>query len=159
MKRFMKSKKGIGLVVVVVALAVAGGAYAYVTAGGSGSGTATSGTASSITLHATFAAAPFPGQSTDVTFKGDNANTAATLVGTIHYSSVTSSNSACQAVITANPGQFSMADVPSSTTIPALTPGYALTGTGSLVWADSVTQDQTACTGVPITLNVTSTTP
>jgi hypothetical protein len=158
MKRFMNKKvAAIGLGA-GLALGVAGGAFAYFQTSGSGQGSTTAGTAGSVALQASIAGAIVPGDGgQSVTFTATNANTTSAQVTTISFASVTSSNSACQAVIDANPSQFSMADVSSGTVVPAsTTTPLALTGTGTLVWADSTSQDQTACAGAPLTLHVTS---
>jgi hypothetical protein len=159
--KFIKSKRGIALIAAIVAVAaVAFGAYAYFTTTGSGTGDTTAGTnTQTITLHATISGAIVPGDGGQaVTFTGDNPNTDTSLrVRTISFASVSSSDLDCQAVIdNGDPGQFSMANVTSDTTIPKATNGYTLAGTGTLVWADSASQDQTDCAGAPLTLHVTS---
>lgn len=157
--RFLKSKKGLAAVGALVVAVSAVGAYAYFATTGSGNGTAASGSAATgqITLHTSFADGLVPGASTDVTFTADNSNlTTSQYVNVISFGSVSSSNSGCQAVITAHPTQFSMTAVTSGTSVPAGASAHALSGTGSLVWSDSSSQDQTACAGKPLTLNVTS---
>ena len=157
MKRFMNKKvAAIGLGA-GLALGVAGGA-SPTSRRAAPSGSTTAGTAGSVALQASIAGAIVPGDGgQSVTFTATNANSTSAQVTTISFASVTSSNSACQAVIDTNPSQFSMADVSSGTVVPAsTTTPLALTGTGTLVWADSTTQDQTACAGAPLTLHVTS---
>lgn len=158
--QFIKSKKALvllGVTIAAVVAAVAG--YAYFTTTGSGSGDLTAGSNSAtIALHATLDDGIVPGDAgTAVTFTGDNPNTTTSLrVGTISFNGVSSSDDACQAVIDAAPSQFSMADVASDTTIPAKANGYALAGTGTLLWANQDSLDQTPCAGAPLTLHVTS---
>ena len=54
-------------------------------------------------------------------------------MATIVFGSVTSTVSACQTMLTANPGQFTMATVTSNTVVPSGASGLALTGSGTLV--------------------------
>jgi len=144
----------------VALLALAVGAYAYFTTTGTGSGTATAGSNSgSVTLAATGFAGIVPGDGgKSVTFTGSNSNLTTNLrVSTISFVSVTSAVPACQTFLTANPtGQFSMATVTSNTTVPKGAVVTPLTGTGTLVWADSTTLDQTPCAAAALTLNVVS---
>jgi hypothetical protein len=146
----------------VAVLAIAVGAYAYFITTGTGSGTDAAGSNSgSITLAATGFVGILPGDGgKTVTFTGSNSNTTTSLrVSTISFVSVTSSVVPCQAVLTANPGQFTMATVTSNTTVPKGAVVTPLTGTGTLVWADSNTVDQTPCAGALLTLNVSSVSP
>ena len=158
MKRFMNKKVvAIGLATGLL-LGVGGAAFAYVVQGGSGTGSTTAGTSSSVAIQATIAGAILPGDGgQSVTFTATNPNATSVKVGTISFVSVTSTTTACQAVITANATQFSMVAVPSGTTVPGsqATP-FPIAGTGTLIWADSATQDQTACVGQPLVLHVTS---
>jgi hypothetical protein len=159
MKRFMNKKVAAIGVAAGLALGIGGAAFAYFTTTGAGNGSTTAGANSgSITLHATIAGNILPGDGgQSVTFTGDNSNTTTALfVKTISFVSVTSSDTNCQAVITANPTQFHMADVTSNTSVPASGSGVALNGTGTLIWDNSNTQDQTACAGASLTLNVSS---
>jgi hypothetical protein len=157
MKRFMNKKvAAIGLAT-GLALGAAGAAFAYFTTSGSGTGSTTAGTASGLTLHASIAGAIVPGDGgQSVTFTADNSNTGAQYVNTISFVSVTSTDGTCQTFLTANPGQFSMADVPSGTDVPGstVTP-FALNGTGTLKWADEA-YAQNACAGKNLTLTVSS---
>jgi hypothetical protein len=91
-----------------------------------------------------------------VTFTADNATGADGYVATIVFGSVTSSVPACQTMLTANPGQFTMATVTSSTVVPSAASGFALTGSGTLSWTN-LAVDQSACKGAALTLNITST--
>ncbi len=157
MKRFMNKKVATIGLAAGLALGAAGAAFAYYTTSGSGTGSTTTGSASTLTLHASIAGAITPGVAGEesVTFTADNSNTAAQYVTTISFTSVTSSNSGCQTFLTANPGQFSMAPVTSDTDVPGSQTGYALNGTGTLLWTDEA-YAQNACAGEPLTLTVSS---
>ena len=153
------SKRRVVVSAIVVMLAIASGvAYAYWTSTGSGSGTASALTPSgTLTLHATGFLNISPGGSKTVTFTADNATGSDGYVATIVFGSVTSSDVPCQAVLTANAGQFAMPTVTSNTVVPNLASGLALTGSGTLSWTDLAAVDQSACKGKSLTLNVTST--
>jgi len=110
-----------------------------------------------VSLSATFGAiVPGDGGQT-VTFSADNTNATSATITTITGATalVTSTNTACQAVITnGDPDQFTLAQVDENGQV---IPGNATTQlsvTGTLVWNDSLTQDQTACAGKPLTLHV-----
>jgi hypothetical protein len=142
----------------VAVLALAVGAFAYFITTGTGSGTATSGSNSgSLTMVATGFAGILPGDGgKTVTFTASNTSTTTSLrVNTISLTSVTSTGG-CQTFLTANPGQFSMAPVTSNTNVPKSASGFALTGSGLLVWPDSATLDQTPCASASLTLTVSS---
>jgi len=142
----------------VAVLALAIGAYAYFTTTGTGSGTATAGSNSgSLTMVAAGLAGILPGDGgKTVTFTASNSSATTSLhVNTISFVSVTSSGT-CQTFLTANPGQFSMAPVTSNTNVPKSASGFALTGSGLLLWPDSATLDQTPCAGASLTLTVSS---
>jgi hypothetical protein len=159
MKRFM-NKKVIAIGIAAgLTLGISGAAFAYFTTTGSGTGSATAGANSgAITLHAAIAGNILPGDGGQaVTFTADNSNQTTSLrVNTISFVSVTSSDTACQTVLTGDPGEFSMANVTSGTTVPAKATGFTLVGTGTLIWANSTTVDQTPCAGAPLTLTVSS---
>src|SRR4051794_5973987 len=110
--KFIKTKKGLALLATVAVVAIAAvGAYAYFTASGAGSGTVNAGSnTTTIALHATWPVGIVPGDAgKTVSFTGDNLNPSTSLkVTTIKFASVSSSDPACQAVITANPTQFHM---------------------------------------------------
>ena len=152
------SKRRVVVSAIVVMLAIASGvAYAYWTSTGSGSGTANALTPSgTLTLHATGFLNISPGGNKTVTFTADNATGSDGYVTTIVFGSVTSTG-ACQTMLTANPGQFTMANVTSNTVVPSGASAFALTGTGTLSWTDLAAVDQGACKGAALTLNVTST--
>ena len=152
------SKRRVVVSAIVVTLAIASGvAYAYWTSTGAGSGTANAATpAGTLTLHAAGFTGIYPGGSKTVTFTADNAMGTDGYVATIVFGSVTSSVPACQTMLTANPGQFTMATVTSNTVVPNGASGLALTGSGTLSWTN-LAVDQSACKGAALTLNVTST--
>ncbi len=152
------SKRRVVVSAIVVMLAIASGvAYAYWTSTGSGSGTANAATpAGTLTLHAAGFTGIYPGGSKTVTFTADNAMGTDGYVTTVVFGSVTSTVPACQTMLTANPGQFTMANVTSNTVVPNGASGLALTGSGTLSWTN-LAVDQSACKGAALTLNVTST--
>lgn len=155
MKRFMNKKVATIGLAAGLALGAAGAAFAYFTTTGSGSGDTTAGTASALTLHATIDGAIVPGDGgQSVTFTADNPGNGNQFVNTISFVSVTSTDTTCQTFLTSKPGQFSMADVSSNTDVPSGN-GNALTGTGTLVWADE-SYAQNDCAGAPLTLHVSS---
>jgi len=145
------SKRRVVVSAVVLTLAIASSvAYAYWTSTGAGSGTANAATpAGTLTLHAAGFTGIYPGGSKTVTFTADNAMGTDGYVATIVFGSVTSSVPACQTMLTANPGQFTMATVTSNTVVPN-------GGSGTLSWTN-LAVDQSACKGAALTLNVTST--
>jgi hypothetical protein len=157
-KKLFVNKKVVAIgATAVLTVGIAGAAFAYFTTTGAGGGSTTAGTSSAVTLHAAINTGIIPGDGgQSVTFTADNPSSASQEVTTISFGSVTSTDAGCQAMLTANTGQFSMADVTSDTVVPGSSTGFALTGKGTLVWGDSATVDQTACAGKPLTLNVTS---
>lgn len=148
-----KSKKRVLVAASVAALALlaAFGAYAYWTTTGSGSGSAAAASSNgTLTLEASFDAGIYPGGSKSVSFTATNTSDTNLYVGTIELDSVQASDPDCDV------DDFSMADVTSNTVVPANTTDHPLTGTGTLVFANtSVNQDD--CKGATITLNVSST--
>jgi hypothetical protein len=156
MKRFMNKKVATIGLAAGCALGGAGAAFAYFTTTGLGTGTVTGGTASALTLHATIAGPILPGDGgQDVTFTADNPSTGTQFVTTISFGSVTSTNTTCQTFLSANAGQFSMADVTSDSQVAGGATGAAITGTGTLIWANE-SYAQNACAGASLTLHVTS---
>jgi len=152
------TKRRVVVSAIVLTLAIASSvAYAYWTSTGAGSGTANALTpAGSLTLHATVPVGIYPGGSKTVTFTADNAMGTDGYVANIVFGSVTSTG-LCQTMLTANPGQFTMANVTSNTVVPNGASGLALTGSGTLSWTDLAAIDQGACKSKSLTLNVTST--
>jgi hypothetical protein len=155
MRKHFTKKRVIVLAIVALAIGITAGALAYFTTTGSGSGTATAGSAGTVTLHATFGNGLVPGTSETVSFTADNPG-ATTLVQTISFGSVESADTGCQAVIGGALTQFHMDAVTSNTTVAHGALGFALNGTGTLVWDNLPTTDQTECAGAPLTLHVTS---
>jgi hypothetical protein len=136
----------------VLTVGIAGGAYAYWSTTGSGTGAAANGSSNgTVTLHAAFSDGLTPGSSKSVTFTGDNAGTSNLYVGTIHLASVTvdAGHSTCDVA------DFTMPDVTSNTMVAAGATASALTGTGTLSFANS-TVSQDACKGATVTLHLTS---
>jgi hypothetical protein len=150
----MRNSKRIKIVAGGTAVLMGGGiAFAYWTTTGDGTGTSTNASSNgTIVLHADWADGLTPGGDEDVSFTADNAGTSNLRVGTIHLESVAvdSGHSACDVA------DFSMADVPSNTTVPAGASAFVITGTGTLVFADSVTKNQDECQGADITLHLSS---
>lgn len=145
-------KKVAAAAVALTIIGGAGAAYAYWTTTGAGTGSAS--TASSngtVTLHATFSSgALYPGGSVPVMFTADNSADTDLRVQTIHLDSVTTNPSSCVAT------DFTMADVTSNTTVTHKTTGQAITGTGTLAFANDPVNSQDTCKGATITLNLTS---
>ena len=160
MKRFMNKKVvAIGLAAGLT-LGAAGAAFAYFTTSGSGSGTTNAGTAGTVSLSASIAGAIVPGDGGQtVTITADNTNATSATITTISGDTplVTSSVPACQAVITAGAAdQFTFAQVNENGQVIPGNASTQLTVTGTLIWNDSATQDQTPCAGQPLTLNLTT---
>jgi hypothetical protein len=155
MKRFMNKKVAVIGLAAGLALGIGGAAFAYFDGSGTGTGTTTAGSGHAVTLHASIAGAIVPGDGgQNVTFTADNSNPTSVDVSTISFGGVTSGTPTCQTFLTANPGEFSMVTVTSNTVVPGNSTGYTLAGTGSLVWANSNTVDQTPCEGASLTLTV-----
>jgi hypothetical protein len=185
MQRFMNKKR---LVTAgIVGTLLVGGAVAFATiqgaASGGGSGGTTGGTAPNVpvTISVTIAATPAlvpGGAEVPVTFDVGNASTTQSALvtsisqipvtvknGTGNYGPVSSSNTACQAVINGNPGQFWLTPIGSTSTTPVTVMQNTLVGPnvsdqnmpsqGQLSWA-STAQVQNACLGQPLTLWVTT---
>jgi hypothetical protein len=158
MKRFMNKKvAAIGLAAGLV-LGIAGAATAYFTTSGTGNGSTTAGAAGGVSLTATIAGNIVPGDGGQtVSFSADNTNATSADISTVSFVSVTAPNAtaACQAVISGDPGQFSMTQVTENQVVPGnATTSLAVTGT--LVWADSNSLNQTPCAGQPLQLNVST---
>ena len=150
--KVIKSKKGIALLAaLVVAVVAAVGAYAYWTTTGSGSGSAANASSNgTVTLHASWTAgALYPGGSVPVSFTADNAGASNLYVGTIHTTSITTSDPGCLAA------DFSMPDVTSNTIVLAGASGQAISGTGTLSFANT-NANQDLCKGATVTVNLSS---
>jgi len=151
MKRF--SKKTWVVIGIVLAIAMSAiGAFAYWTTTGAGTGSASVASSNgTVTLHGSAGTPLYPGGSSSVSFTADNAGASNLFVGTIHLASV----SADAGHASCNTADFTMADVTSNTMVPAGQSGFALTGSGSLLYANTAV-DQSACKGATLTLNLTS---
>lgn len=156
MKRFMNKKVvAIGLAAGIT-LGGAGAAFAYFTTTGSGTGSVLAGEPTGLTLHATIGEDITPGDGGQpVSFTADNSNSGAQEVQTISFVSVTSTDTTCNDFLTANPGQFSMADVTSNTDVPGGATAFQLNGAGTLIWNDEA-YAQNDCAGATLTLTVSS---
>ncbi len=158
MKRLMNKKvAAIGLAAGLV-LGIAGAATAYFTTSGTGDGSTTAGTAGGVSLTATIAGSIVPGDGGQtVNFSAVNSNDTSADISTVSFVSVTApdATTACQTMISGDPTQFSMSQVTENQVVPgnATTP---LTVTGTLVWADSNSLNQTPCAGQPLQLNVST---
>ena len=140
----------VGLVVAVAVAAVGG--YAYWTTTGAGTGTASVASSNgTVVLHGTAPTNLYPGGSSSVTFTADNAGASNLFVATIHLASV-STDSGHSSCVTSD---FTMPDVTSNTVVNAGASGQALSGTGTLSYANT-TSNQDACKGASLTLNLTS---
>jgi hypothetical protein len=150
MKRSKKAWVILGIVAAIGLSAI--GAFAYWTTTGSGTGSASVATANGVlVLHGTAPTDLYPGGQSEVTFTADNAGATNLFVGTIHLDSV----AADAGHVTCDTADFSMADVVSNTMVPATTSGHALTGTGTLVYANTAV-NQDGCKGADLTLTLSS---
>ena len=144
----MRSKKKIILAAAAVVVIGAGSAFAYWSTTGSGTGDGTTATSNgTIVLHASFANGLTPGASTPVSFTADNAGSSSLQVGTV--TTVVTASAGCDA------SWFTVAPVVENQTIAASSSGVALANSGSLVFADSAS-NQDGCKGATITLSLTS---
>jgi hypothetical protein len=128
--------------------ALAGGAYAYFTTSGSGTGSTRVGTSTALTINATITPGSGgivpDGNPAAIAFSAVNTGTSAQLVDTIHLESVDAYTDAGHTTPAAgcDTSDFSGADVVAHPPGPAAT--TAITAPGSLVFADSGT-NQDAC--------------
>ena len=166
---FARSKKGAALLIALV-LAVGAGvsAYGYYSGNGTGDGSASAATALgnvNITLGVGMHAGIVPGGAVPVDFSAANAGPTEGIVHSISFVSVTdptdtSPGNACSAYLTTygtgGSSDFSMAMVTETspgTLVPPTGSSVAL-GSGTLVWANNASQDQTVCSGQNLRLNV-----
>lgn len=138
-----------------VALGLTGAAFAFFTSTGTGTGSGNVGTANNVTVVGTETTPLFPGGVTGiVTFTASNSGSSPEQLSGIHLTTVTpdSAHSGC----TMSYGDFSMADVVVPTQVlPAHASNVAVTPTGTLVMADS-TSNQDLCQGATLTLGFTT---
>ncbi len=133
------------------ALAIAVIAVAYWTGEGSGEGEAEVGTSSEVTLTGTVAPGSSPGSSEPVSFTAANASDSPVRVSTVHLESIAvdGGHAACET------DDFTMADVTENHQVPAEATAEALPNDGSLVYANTVV-NQDACKGATLTLTLSS---
>ena len=150
MRKLSKKSRITAAVAGVALVAVGGGAaYAYWTTTGSGSGEATNAPGGgTVTLHATFAGGLAPGNQVNVVYSADNATTSSTVVGALS-ANVTTNVEACL------PTWFEVTAVTTNTPVAANSTGTSV-GSGILKFNDSTTDNQDACKGAVVTVNVTS---
>lgn len=149
MTAFLRPRR-IAAVAAGACLAASSAAYGYWTTTGAGTGTASvAASGATLVLHGAAAAPLAPGGATAVSFTADNPGPSTLELGTIHLESV----SADAAHAACGGADFTMADVPTHTRVPAGASGYALTGAGSLRMADT-DRSQDACKGATLTLSL-----
>ncbi|MCU1657695.1 MAG: hypothetical protein JWO57_2351 [Pseudonocardiales bacterium] len=155
MRKFSKKQYLAAGAAAVIIAGGAGTAFAYWTTSGSGTGSGTAATANgTLGLHASFASDTLtPGNSVPVSFTADNTNSSDLQVGTVH--TVVTTTPAVDATGTCNASWFSVADVTENQVITHNTSGTALATGGTLVFAESGT-NQDGCKGATITLTLTS---
>lgn len=168
MKRITRFKKRtwilLGVVAAIAAMATVG-AYAYWTTTGAGSGSASVAASNgTITLHGTAPTQLYPGGSSSVTFTADNAGASNLYVQTIHLVGVDAFSDAARTIpipvgtsaTDCDTSQFSMPDVTSNTTVLAGASAQAVSGTGTLSYANDPVNNQDGCKSAYLTLNLTS---
>jgi hypothetical protein len=150
MRKLSKKSRITAAVAGVALVAVGGGAaYAYWTTTGSGNGTATnSAGGGTVALYATFNGGLAPGNTVDVAYTADNPTTSSTVVGPLAAEVTTSNPEGCL------PEWFHVTAVTSNTNVAAGKTGASV-GTGKLSF-DDATENQDACKGAVVTVNVTS---
>jgi hypothetical protein len=168
MKRITGFKKRtwvlLGVVAAVAAMATVG-AYAYWTTTGAGSGTASVAASNgTIVLHGSAPTQLYPGGSSSVSFTADNAGASNLYVQTIHLVSVdafagpgfTNPIPVGTSATDCDTSKFSMPDVPSNTTVLAGASGQAVSGSGTLSYANDPVNNQDGCKSAVLRLNLTS---
>jgi hypothetical protein len=160
----LKSPRKVVVALVSAGLVAASGgaAYAYWTSGGTGTGTATAGTTVGVAITGTVAGTIYPGGTFTVVLKANNTNSSTVKIGTVSATgfAVTGGNdaTACNALIAdATVADFSMANVAENQTLAAATNNIALTNNGTLVFTNSVTENQDACKGAALTITLSAT--
>jgi len=159
MKKHLSKKRVVLAAIVAVVLAISSGiAYAYWTSSASGSGSAaTAAAAGSITVTATPSGTLVPSGSANLAFTASSTATTQVPINKIVLASVTSSNVACNSLLSAQTGQFTMADVNltgAPVFIAAGATNVALNPAGVLHWVDA-TYNQDACQSAPLSLTFT----
>lgn len=149
MRKLSKKSRITAAVAGVALVAVGGGAaYAYWTTTGSGNGTATnSAGGGTVALYATFNGGLAPGNTVDVAYTADNPTKSSTVVGDL-TAAVSTNVSGCKSewfVVTAETDGVRV--LAQSTGTPV--------GSGTLTFRD-LTENQDACKGAVVTVNVTS---
>ena len=169
MRNLFSSRKRIAVAAAGVAVLFGGvTALAYWTTTGSGTGTVTAAPSNgTVVLHGSInvtSHAPYPGGANPVTFTADNAGATNLYVTKIHLASVVAYDSLADAATNdgstgvvdgCSTADFSMADVTSNTVVLASASGQAVTGVGSLVYANTLV-DQSLCKSAVLVLNLTS---
>jgi len=141
------------LALLLVGAVAAVGGYAYWTSTGTGSASATNASSNgTIALNGSFAGGLAPGGSKTITFTADNAGTSSLRVGTIH---AVVSIDAPHVALGCLASDFTVADVVQNQTVPASTSGFALPVNGSIVFADTAS-NQDGCKGATVTLTLSS---
>lgn len=136
-------------------VATAGVAFAYWTTTGSGSGSASAAASNgTLTLSSATVSGITPGTNYPVAIKAANAGSTDLRVGNVS-TVISSSDTACQALITSGDSGLSFADVDTSATNVAAGATNVTIGTGSLNWANSASVNQDDCKSAPLTLTFT----
>lgn len=150
MRKMTKKNKVLAAAGALALVAGGGGAaYAYWTTVGTGSGQATnSAGGGTVALHAIFTGGLTPGSSKVVTYTADNSSTTSTKVGEL-TASVTTDKAQCL------PSWFNVTAVTSNKTVAKGDVG-TIVGSGTLTFNDSATDNQDACKGAVVTINVGS---
>lgn len=130
-------------------LIIGGGAYAYWTTTSQGTGSAPNAASNgSLVLTAAIPSGLTPGASVPVTYTATNGGTSSLRVGTISHV-VSTSDPLCL------PGDFTIPNVASNTTVPAGATNLPIAGTGTLTFADTAI-NQDACKSATVTLTLTA---
>jgi hypothetical protein len=153
-RNLLRKKRALGVLSAIAVLAVAGIAVAYWTTSGSGSGSGSVNSSNgTLVLNGTIAPGLTPGGEESVSYTADNAGSSNLQVGTVK---AVVSIDATHATAGCKASDFSVADTVENQTIAHNSSGTALTNSGTIKMADSLTVDQSACKGAEITLALTS---
>lgn len=142
------NKKIAAIAAGAIVVASAGAAYAYWTTTGSGGGSAAvaAGNGTLALSSGVLSGDVTPGSSRTFSITGTNAGSTDLRMSGAIRTVVSSTDTACQALI----GDFSVADVTSNVNVPAA--GSAVLGTATLVYAQDSVNNQSACKSAPLTL-------